>query len=589
MSMPLPRRPARFSPAPGSRSVPRRPGTRAWRIVSGFSLVTVAVAACTPAGQSSALGPDPGPGSGVAVRAAHPVHGGPPAPAGTAVYTQRGGNSRVGWNYHETVLNTGNVTVTGFGRRISYPVDGKIYAQPLFVPGLRIDGGVHNVVIVATERDSVYAFDADATGPAPAPLWHASFLVHGATPVPSVGTLHCDSIVPTFGITGTPVIDRATGTLYLVAVTKEGRAVVDRLHALSIATGRDRMTPVVLRASVPQTGPGHHGAVAFRAAAEQQHMALLLSGGVVYAGFASYCDRFPSDGWILGYLASDLRRVTVYNAAPDGYGAGIWQSATGIAADSAGDLFVMTANGTFDLASGGPDGADSVLELHQDAGTLRVKDYFTPFYQSCLNDHDQDLGSGAPLLLPHELLVVGKEGAIDVLNRAHLGGYHTIPDPCAHMNLTTIDQVIQELPPQTVAGGIWGTETYWQGAAGGYVYIAGEADRLSAWRLVHGKLVAPRASHAPEKLTYPGGIPVGSSDGPDPRTAIVWILDQENGPALRAYSAANLAHELYNTQQDPRRDAISGYDNFTLPTVAGGRVFVGASGELVIYGLLSGS
>jgi hypothetical protein len=519
------------------------------------------------------------------------VPGGPPAPADTAVYTQRGGNSRVGWNYHETVLSTRNVNPAGFGRRVAYPVDGKIYAQPLFVPDLHVDGGVHNVVIVATEHDSVYAFDADAdaAGPAPAPLWHTSFLVHGATPVPSVATLHCASITPTFGITGTPVIDRATGTLYLVAVTRQGRSIVDRLHALSLATGRDRLPPVILSGSVRRTGPGQHTVVRFSAAAEQQHMGLLLSGGVVYAGFASYCDHFPSYGWILGYRASDLHRVTVYNAAPDGYGAGIWQSATGIAADAAGDMFLMTGNGTFDLASGGPDAADTVLELRPGAGTLRVADYFTPFYQACLNSHDQDLGSGAPLLLPHEIIAVGKEGAIAVLNRAHLGGYHPIPSPCAQINRTDVDHVIQEFPPQTVVGGLWGTETYWHGADGAYVYIAGEAGRLSAWRLAHGKLVAPPASHAAQTQAYPGGIPVGSSDGGKPATAIVWILDQEKGPALRAYAASNLSRELYSTQQDPGRDAIPGYDNFCLPTVADGRVFVGTTGKLIIYGLLGGA
>jgi hypothetical protein len=251
-------------------------------------------------------------------------------------------------------------------------------------------------------------------------------------------------------------------------------------------------------------------------------------------------------------------------------------------------MFVITGNGKFDLASGGHDAGDTLLELRPSGGTLKVVDYFTQFFQQCLDYEDQDYGSGGPLLLPNEneIITVGKEGAFDVLNRSDLGGYHTIPDPCAHMARTNVDHVIQEFPPQTVNGGVWGAETYWQGPDAGYVYTAGTADHLSAWRMAGGKLVAPPSSRGRETMVYPGGIPVGSSDGDNPRTAIVWILDQENGPALRAYSAANLADELYNTTQDPSRDGIPGYDNFCVPTVTDGRVFVGTTGELIIYGLL---
>jgi hypothetical protein len=518
--------------------------------------------------------------------AAYRVPGGAAAPADTAVLTQRGSNSRVGWNSDETVLNDRNVNVKDFGRQVAYPVDGKIYSQPLFVPGLRVDGRVHNVVIVTTENDSVYAFDADAVGAPPAPLWHTSFLVHGAVPVPDA-SLACTSITPAFGITGTPVIDAATQTMYVVATMKVHGQVVDYLHALNITTGRDRMPPVQIGASVRGTGAGSsHGVVAFSPRLEQQHMALLLDHGVVYIGFASYCDRMPWHGWILGYQASDLRRVVVFNATPDGWGGGLWQSATGLAADRAGHLYFITADGTYDLNRGGPDVSDSVLETQPEKGTLAIVHYFTPFYQVCLEDNDQDYGSGAPLLLPKEIIAIGKEGAIAVINRAHFGGYHQIRHPCAHINRTNVDHVIQELPPNTVNGGVWSAETTWTGPSGQYVYTAGQADHLKAWRLVNGKLVSPPASQAPEKMVYPGGIPVGSSDGSDPSTAIVWIMDQEKGPALRAYSASNLADELYNTQQDPHRDAIPGYDNFCVPTVADGHVFVGTTGELLIYGLL---
>lgn len=563
----------------------RRPGPSRLVPAAAAVLAAAVLASCAGGGGTSRAGVSWA-GRAVVTAAAYRVPGGRAAPPGTAVLTQRGGNTRVGWNYHETILNTRNVNASSFGRRVAYPVDGKIYAQPLFVPGLRVDGRLHNVVIVATEADSVYAFDADVSGPPPAPLWHTSFLVHGAVPVPD-STLNCTSIAPGFGITGTPVIDRATGTLYLVAAMKVGGVVTDYLHALSITTGRDRIAPVRIAASVRGTGLGsHHGVLAFSAREEQQHMGLLLDRGVVYAGFASYCDRDPFHGWILGYRASDLHQVMVYNTTPDGVNGGVWQSATGLAASSAGDLFFITGDGTYDLASGGRDVSDSVLEMRPEHGTLAVVHYFTPFYQACLAAKDQDYGSGAPLLLPGEIIAAGKEGAIIVLSRSSFGGYHPIPRPCAQMGRTNVDHIVQELPPQTVAGGVWSAETSWAGRAGRYVYTAGEADHLKAWRLVDGKLVSPPASHAAETMDYPGGIPAGSSDGGDPATAIVWIMDQEKGPALRAYAAGDLARELYNTQADPGRDAIPAYDNFCLPAVTDGRVFVGTAGELLIYGLL---
>ena len=559
---------------------------------AGTAVLAAAVLASCSSGGGTSLAGVSWAGRSVVSAAAYRVPGGPAAPPDSAVLTQRGSNSRVGWNSHETILNSHNVNVSGFGERAAYPVDGKIYAQPLFVPGLRVDGRVHNVVIVATEADSVYAFDADAstaastTGAPPAPLWHTSFLVHGAVPVPD-GTLNCTSITPGFGITGTPVIDRATGTLYLVAAMQVGGVVTDYLHAISISTGRDRIAPVRIAASVHGTGLGSRGGVlTFTAREEQQHLGLLLDRGVVYAGFASYCDRDPFHGWILGYRASDLHRVVVYNTTPDGVNGGVWQSATGLAANRAGDLIFITGDGTYDLASGGRDVSDSVLEMRPGHGTLAVVQYFTPFYQACLGAKDQDFGSGAPLLLPREIITIGKEGAINVLRRARFGGYHTIPHPCQHMDRTGVDRIVQELPPQTVVGGVWSAETSWAGRSGRYVYTAGEADHLKAWRLAGGRLVSPPASHAAQPMDYPGGIPVGSSDGGDPATAIVWIMDQEQGPALRAYSAADLAHELYSTRQDPGRDAVPGYDNFCLPTVTDGRVFVGTAGELLIYGLL---
>src|SRR6266700_2746794 len=498
------------------------------------------------------------------------------APAETAVLTQKNDSARLGWSSHETVLDQATVQPTRFGKRLAYPVDGQVYAQPLFVPGLPVRGVPRNVVVVATEHDSVYAFDADATGPAPPPLWHTSLLSSGARPLSSRSDVSCDAVEPTVGITSTPVIDPETLTLYVVAATKEGSQILYRIHALDLATGRDRVRPVVLQASVAGTGLGAAGGrETFDAAREQQRMGLLLLRGVVYAAFASYCDRAPSNGWILGYRASDLGQVVVYDDTPNGFLGGIWEAGTGLSGDHSGHLYFVSGNGSFDLATGGLDAGNSLVEMEPANGTLAVVDYFSPFNQSCLNRHDQELGSSGLLLLRQrgEVLFTGKEGRIYVNALGRLGGYRSIPNPCGpDQRRTDVDQVVQELPPNTVNGGVWGSPSYWSGDAGEFVYTAGIADHLKAWRLVDGRVVTPFASEAPESLDYPGGVPVVSSSGGAAGTGIVWLLDQAHGPALRAFDATMLARELYTSQRNPKRDGLRSYVKFSVPTVADGRV-----------------
>jgi hypothetical protein len=548
--------------------------------------VFLLAAACTTAG------PTPAP-------AAPPASGSAAAPANTAVLTQKGDPARSGWNRHETVLTQADVNSADFGRRTTYPVDGAIYAQPLFVPGVSVAGGRHNVVVVATEHDSVYAFDADATGPAHAPLWHRTLLPPGARPVSAANDVTCTAIAPEVGITGTPVIDPATGTLYVAATTKDSDGLAFRLYALDLRTGADRVPPTRIAATVPGTAPDAvHGTVSFDARYEQQRMGLLLLGGVVYVAFASYCDQDPSHGWILGYRASDLTPTMVYNDSPNKGtsgkrpgGSGLWESETGLTADSAGDIYVVSGNGPFDLDTGGANAGNSLLRFVPDGGTLRLADYFAPFHQSCLNDHDQDLGSGAPLLLPQfgEVLFVGKEGRIYLTRADHLGGNQPLTMTCAQARgIVGVDRIVQELPNDTVQGGVWGSETYWTGGGQTYLYTAGVADHLRAWRLTPGGTMAvPSVGQASEALAYPGGVPVLSSAGDTPGTAILWIVGMgDAGPALRAYDPANLGHELYASDLNKARDGLTGYANFTVPTVAAGRVFVGTKSSLVVFGPL---
>jgi len=249
---------------------------------------------------------------------------------------------------NESVLTPANVNTTTFGLLFSVPVDGQIYAQPLYVSGLNIGGTVHNTVFVATEHDSVYAFDADTPSP---PLWQTSFMspAAGITTVSSAD-VNCTVITPEIGITSTPVIDPNSGTLYVVAATKENGTFFHRVHALDVMTGTDKVPPVVIQGNVPGTGDGSAN-VSFVSLQHLQRAALLLSNGALYIAFASYCDLTPYHGWVFAYDAQTLAQVGIFNDTPNGQRGGIWQSGGGPAADANGNVYVMTGNGTFDGAS----------------------------------------------------------------------------------------------------------------------------------------------------------------------------------------------------------------------------------------------
>jgi hypothetical protein len=338
------------------------------------------------------------------------------APANTAVTTYRNDNSRDGQYSSETILNTSNVNVSDFGKRVSYPVDGQVYAQPLYLPNLTIGGSVHNVVFAATENDTVYAFDADATS-AGAPLWKTSLLPSGATAVP-FSAVSCGDLQPVIGITSTPVIDPATNAMYVVAYDDEGGNLVYRLHALNILTGQDISPPIVISGSAPGTGVGSSGGVvSFNPATNRQRTALILANGKIYVSFSSFCDNGAYHGWILSYSynGSSFTQVNAYDDTPNGSDGGIWGGDSGLNADTSGNIYFASGNGTFDANTGGPDYGDSVVRLNS---SLQVQDYFTPYNQQCLNQGDVDLGSGGPLLIQgaNALITAGKEGRPYVIN-----------------------------------------------------------------------------------------------------------------------------------------------------------------------------
>jgi len=527
-----------------------------------------------------------------------------PGPA-DAVLTGRGDLSRLGLDDDEPTLSPAAVSSGGFGKRIAYPVDGKIYAQPLYAPGLSIGGAVHNVVIVATEHDTVYAFDADAksstAATAPAPLWQTSLLMPGARTFDAATdrvakNRLCNSIAPEVGITSTPVIDWSTKTIYVMALDVEHGTMTYRLHALDLYTGKEKQPSEIISASVPGTGmDSNGGTVTFSASEQQQRMALTEVDGTIYAGFGSWCGWAPYHGWVLGYSATNLSRTVVYNTSPNSWGAGLWESESGISVDAHGHLYLVTGNGPFDLNKGGQDAGDSILEALPDDGTLRVVDSFTPFDQLCRAEHDQDLGSGSPLSIPgeHEFILSSKTGAVYVLNEADLGGYHTVADPCksAVESRTNVDTIKQELTVGTVPGGMWGTWAYWSQGPDSYVYGSGADGRLTQWRLQPGGTIDPTpVAAAPLPFAYPGAIPVTTGQNGQPGSGIVWTVDQTHGAVLRAFAAADISTQLWNSAQDPARDGLDpgGFDHFTTPTTADGLVIVGDQSHLEIYGMLQG-
>jgi hypothetical protein len=518
------------------------------------------------------------------------IHAEPLVSGFAGTFTYRNDGFRTGQNLTETTLTPSTVQPGMFGLLFTDAVDGQMYAEPLYVPNVQIPAqGTHNVVYAATELDSVYAFDADQPGPA---LWQTSFtsLKNGITAVPS-SDIGCGDLVPWVGITSTPVIDPATGTLYVLSKTKVTKtdAYRQQLHALDIATGLEKTnSPVTIAATVAGSGDGAvSGLISFDPFLQNDRPALALANGVVYLSFASHCDFRPYHGWILGYDATTLARVVVYNDSPNGIEAGIWQSGCGPGVDTNGDLIAITGNGTFETGLPRVDYGDSFLRLTPGAGTLSVSSFFTPSNEQFLQDNDLDLGSGGNLLLPdqpgpnpHLMVSAGKQGTIFLLNRDDMGGFNAASD-----------QVVQELTSEI--GAMFSTPTYWQGVVGtnglqNMIYTIGVNDFPKMFVVASGQIQIGPASIAQNLFGYPGASPAISANGTT--GGILWAIDSEKarvpGPAiLYAFDATDLTHELYDSNQSAG-DNPGNAVKFTVPTVANGKVYIGTQTQLAAFGLL---
>jgi outer membrane protein assembly factor BamB len=491
--------------------------------------------------------------------------------AQVSVLTYHNDNFRSGANTNETTLMPANVNSNTFGRLFARNVDGWVYAQPLVVAGLNLRGRQRNVVFVATEHDSVYAFDAD-TGRR---YWRAKLLPrHGFTV--STNDVQCEDLIPEIGITSTPVIDPASSTLYVLAKGQTNSVFFQHLHALDLVTGAEKFGgPVAINATAPGNGNGSvNGTLTFDPLRQHQRAALLLANGIVYIAWGSHCDRGDYHGWVMGYNATTLQQVAAFVATPDGAEGGVWETGCGLAADTNGNLFCATGNGTFDADTGGHDFGDSVLKLS--APGLAVQDSFTPFNQADLAATDSDLGSGGVLLLPdqpgahpHLAIAAGKEGKLYVLDRDNLGQFNS-----------GTDQVVQAMSDST--GEMFSTPAYFNGS----IYCCGVNNPVKAFALTGGLLSTNPSSQSAGSIDFPGATPSISANSTT--NGIVWVLQndgyQTNGLAiLHAYDANDLTHELYTAAG--RRQSPGPAVKFTVPTVANGHVYVGAVRRLAVYGL----
>jgi outer membrane protein assembly factor BamB len=506
-----------------------------------------------------------------------------PPPVGTDVLTYKNDLRRSGQNLSESTLTPANVNSSSFGLLRNLPVDGKVDAQPLYASQLSISGSAHNTVFAATEHDSVYAFDAD-TGSV---LWQVSLLGSGETLSDSRG---CNQVVPEIGVTSTPVIDRAAGAhgmLFVVAMSKDASSNYhQRLHALDLTTGAEMLNgPVEIAATYPAAGGG---STTFIPGQYEERAALLLLNGTLYTSWTSHCDIAPYFGWVIAYSESTLARTTILNVAPNSGGAGpaIWMSGGGPAVDAAGNIYLLTANGVFETTldtNGFPlaqDYGNSFLKISTAGGSLAVADYFTMFNEVAESSADEDLGSGGEMLLPdltdssntvrHLVIGAGKDGNIYLVNRDSMGKFN------ASGNAQIWQEVSGALP-----GGIWSTPAYFNGT----VYYADSGGTLKAFAISSAKLVSPPGSQTATQFPYPGTAPSVSANVT--ANAIVWAHENSNPAVLHAYDAANLATELYNSNQAAgNRDQFGAGNKYITPTVADGKVFVGTTAGVAVFGLL---
>src|SRR3984957_6539563 len=500
-----------------------------------------------------------------------------PALGQVSVLTGQYDNARTTANLNETILNTSNVNVNQFGLLYSRSLDGSLYAQPLYVPSVVIPGqGTHNVIYLATLHNTVVAFDADTPSQA-APLWQVNL-------GPSRPCCFGGFITPEMGILSTPVIDTSTSTLYVVAATLQNGSYSHWLHALNITNGQEKFGgPVSITATVPGSGYDNVGGrVTFNSENILQRSALLLSNGTVYIAFASIDDADFWHGWLLGYNAANIQQqVFVYNSTADGQRGGIWQSGRGPVLDANGNIYFMTGNGDYDGAN---DFGDSMVKLNSSAV---VQDWFTPDDQATLASEDADLGSSGPVFIPNTNLLVGggKQGILYLINSA-----------TGSMGKFSSGNTRNPQSFQASSGEIHSV-AYWNRSGSPLLYLWGKGDVLKAFQFGGATFGTTPAAENVLHANFPGGILAVSANGSTAGRGILWAetpnSDSSGGivaGTLRAYDAANVSEELWDSTQNSARDTLGNFAKFTSPTIDNGHVYAPTfSNQIDVYGLLGAS
>ena len=509
------------------------------------------------------------------------------ATSGTSidVITYHYDNLRTGQNVNEMALTPANVNQATFGKLGEFAVDGLVDGQPLLLSNLTMPGvGNKNVLYAVTENDSIFAFDADTiTSSGGTTLWQTSALGSGETPSDNRG---CGQVTPQIGITSTPVIDRSRNAIYVVAMSKDSNGNYhQRLHALNLTNGQELFGgPTTIQATFPGTGDNSsNGQVIFDPKQYKERPALLEVNGAIYLMWSSHCDDRPYTGWIMSYSADTLAQTSVLNLVPNGSEGAIWMSGAGAGADANGDIYTILGNGDFDTtltAQGLPIQGDCGNCFAKISSTtpLTLLDYFTPLNTVSESDSDTDFGSGGPLLLPdlvdangntHHLAVgSGKDANIYVVDRDNMGKFNSNGDN------------IYQLITGQLAGGVWAKPSYFNGT----VYYGAVNDSIKAFPITNAVLATSPSSRTSHTFTYPGAAPSISASGTS--NGIVWVVENTSPAVLHAYDATNLTNELYNSNQAPNgRDQFSN-NKFITPMVANGKVYVGTSQSVAVFGLL---
>ena len=502
--------------------------------------------------------------------------------AGVDVVTYHNDAARTGQNLNETTLAPSNVNSASFGKRGVYATDGKVDAQALYLSSVAIPAqGTRNVLYVATEHDSVYAFDADLGSI----LWQVSLLGAGET---TSDQRSCGQVVPEIGITSTPVLDRSrgpNGVIYVVAMSKNGSgSYFQRLHALDVTSGAELFGgPRLVQATFPGSGAGSSGGtLTFDPKQYEARSALLLVNGRLIIAWTSHCDIDPYTGWIMAYDPATLAQTAVLNVTPNGSRGAFWMAGAGPAADSTGNIYVLDGNGTFDTTLDGNgfpitrNFGNAFLKVSTAAG-LAVADYFATFNTVSQSNADTDLGSGGTLVLPdlidgtgrvrHLAVGAGKDAHIYVVDRDAMGKWNP-----------SSNQIYQDITG-ALGGGVFSMPAYFNGT----VYYGASGDAIKAFPIVSARLASTPSSRTARTFGYPGSTPGISASGTS--NAIVWAVENSNPAVLHAYDAGDLTRELYNSNQAPSgRDTFGAGNKFITPTVVNGRVYVGTQTGVAVFG-----